>query len=76
MRPVQLMHLVQERLAMYDPSDHSHRDRDAIASLWKEVAAVVNNAGRKFIAPWVSPFVFNLNPFYVELIYEVRKHFP
>ncbi|XP_066953196.1 transcription factor Adf-1-like [Macrobrachium rosenbergii] len=36
-----LINLVRERPPIYDPSDRSHRDRDAIAALWKEVAAAM-----------------------------------
>ncbi|XP_076029883.1 uncharacterized protein LOC143018411 [Oratosquilla oratoria] len=34
-----LINLVRERPAIYDSSHRSHRDREAIAALWREVAA-------------------------------------
>ncbi|XP_063596586.1 uncharacterized protein LOC134773323 [Penaeus indicus] len=37
-----LINLVRERPAIYDPSDPNHRDRDVIASLWKEAAAALS----------------------------------
>ncbi|KAG7169932.1 putative Alcohol dehydrogenase transcription factor Myb/SANT-like-containing protein 11 [Homarus americanus] len=36
-----LINLFRERPAIYDPTDRSHRDRDVIAALWKEVAAAL-----------------------------------
>ncbi|KAG7164019.1 uncharacterized protein LOC121872213 [Homarus americanus] len=36
-----LINLVRERPAIYDPTDRSHRDRDVIAALWREVAAAL-----------------------------------
>ena len=41
-----LINLVRERPAIYDPSDRSHRDRDVIAALWKEVAAALKCTGK------------------------------
>ena len=41
-----LINLVRERPPIYDPSDRSHRDRDAIAALWKEVAAAMKCTGK------------------------------
>lgn len=41
-----LINLVRERPAIYDPSDLSHRDRDVIAALWKEVAAALKCTGK------------------------------
>ncbi|XP_066964755.1 uncharacterized protein [Macrobrachium rosenbergii] len=38
MLPLVLISLVRERSAIYDPWDPMHRDRDAIAALWKEIA--------------------------------------
>ena len=37
-----LINLVRERSAIYDPSHPVHRDRDAIASIWKEIASEMN----------------------------------
>ena len=37
-----LINLVQDRHAIYDPSDHMHHNRDAIAELWKEIAKQMN----------------------------------
>ncbi|KAG7162973.1 putative Alcohol dehydrogenase transcription factor Myb/SANT-like-containing protein 3 [Homarus americanus] len=39
------INLVRERPAIYDPTDRSHRDRDVIAALCKEVAAVLKCKG-------------------------------
>ena len=40
-----LINLVRERRAIYDPSDPLHRDRDAIASFWKEIATEMKCKG-------------------------------
>ena len=44
-----LINLVWERLALYDPSDWRHRDRDVIAALWKEVAAKLNSTDKNIL---------------------------
>jgi hypothetical protein len=43
-----LINLVPERPARYDPTDRRHRDRDMISFLWKEVAAVLKPTGKIF----------------------------
>lgn len=45
-----LINLVRERPAIYDPSDPNHRDRDVIASLWKEVAAALSCTGKTTVS--------------------------
>jgi hypothetical protein len=44
-----LINLVRERPALYDPSDSKHRDRDVISALWEEVAAELNCTGKNFV---------------------------
>jgi hypothetical protein len=41
-----LINLIRERPALYDPGDRKHRDRDVISALWKEVAAELNSTGK------------------------------
>ena len=41
MLPDVLINLVRERHAVYNPSDPMHQDRDAIAAIWKDIAAQV-----------------------------------
>ncbi|MPC72650.1 hypothetical protein E2C01_066961 [Portunus trituberculatus] len=41
-----LINLVRERSAIYDPSDPMHRDRGAIAALWKEIATEMKCQGK------------------------------
>ena len=40
-----LINLVRERPAIYDPSDPLHRDRDAIAALWHDIATEMRCKG-------------------------------
>lgn len=40
-----LINLVRERRAIYDPSVPMHRDRDAIAALWKDIATEMKCTG-------------------------------
>ena len=44
-----LISLVRERPAIYDPTDRSHRDRDAIAKLWREIADEMKYPGKRTV---------------------------
>ncbi len=41
-----LISLVQERRAVYDPSDPMHRNRDVIAALWTDIATEMKCKGK------------------------------
>ena len=74
-----LINFVRERPAIYDPSDHTHRERDVIAALWKEVAAALkctgeivvlftmNNSIHKDMNYTLALFELNIKLIYYEL---------
>jgi len=41
-----LISLVQERRAIYDPSDPVHHNRDVIAALWNDIATEMKCKGK------------------------------
>jgi hypothetical protein len=45
-----LINIVRELPALYDPSDRKHRDRDVMSALWKEAASEFNSTGKNFFS--------------------------
>ena len=58
-----LISLVQERRAIYDPSDPGHRNSDVIAALWKDIATQMRRDG-KFVFIDLLGFYYSRNYMY------------
>ncbi len=72
-----LIKVVRECPLIYDPSDRSHRDRDVIAALWKEVAAALKCTSKTtvlFTMNYVLGYELYIRYIYYELNIRLIHH--